>query len=213
MEEILHFFKILLSSEELLKYGGLMLLLIVIYAETGLFFGIIFPGDALLFTAGIFCGTGDLAVNIVVLVLAVAFSAILGNLTGYYTGKYLGKRLFQKKDTFIFKQRHIERAREYYNHYGDVSLIGGRFLPVVRTFVPILAGAIDMNFWKFNLFNIIGAILWSGSLIPLGYLLGRKIPASADNVEYIVLGITAITMTIMIRGIIKQSRKEKARKQ
>ncbi len=213
MEEILHFFKILLSSEELLKYGGLLLLLIVIYAETGLFFGIIFPGDALLFTAGIFCGTGDLAVNIVLLVLSVAFSAVIGNLTGYYTGKYLGKRLFQKKDTFIFKQKHIERAREYYNHYGGISLIGGRFLPVVRTFVPILAGAIDMNFWKFNLFNIIGAILWSGTLIPLGYLLGRKIPASADNVEYIVLGITAITMTIMIRGIIKQSRKEKTRKQ
>jgi membrane-associated protein len=213
MENILHFFEILLSSEKLLKYGGLLLLLLVIYAETGLFFGIIFPGDALLFTAGIFCGTGDLAVNIVILVLSVAVSAMIGNLTGYVTGKYLGKRLFQKKDTFIFKQKHLEKAKAYYDHYGGVSLIGGRFLPVVRTFVPILAGAIDMNFWKFNLFNVIGALLWSGTLIPLGYLLGKKIPASADNVEYIVLGITAITMTIMIRGIIKQARKEKEKKQ
>jgi membrane-associated protein len=213
MESILHFFQILLSSEELLKYGGLLLLLLVIYAETGLFFGIIFPGDALLFTAGIFCGTGGLDVNIFLLVLTVALSAIVGNLTGFVTGKYLGKRLFQKKDTWVFKQKHIEQAREYYDHYGGVSLIGGRFLPVIRTFVPILAGAIDMNFWKFNLFNITGAILWSGTLIPLGYILGRKIPASADNVEYIILGITAITMTIMITGIIRRSKNNKSKKQ
>jgi membrane-associated protein len=212
MENFLHFFEILFSSEELIKYGGLALLLFIIYAETGLFFGFIFPGDALLFTAGIFCGTGGLAVNIFLLVISVAFAAFIGNLTGYGTGKLLGKKLFQKKDTLFFKRKHLEKAKAYYDHYGGVSLIGGRFLPVVRTFVPILAGAIDMNFWKFNLFNVIGAVLWSGTLIPLGYLLGKEIPSSADNVEYIILGITAITMTIMIRGIIKQSRKEKTKK-
>jgi len=213
MENFLHFFEILFSSEQLIKYGGLALLLLVIYAETGLFFGFIFPGDALLFTAGLFCGTGDLAVNIFLLVISVAFAAFLGNVTGYGTGKFLGKRLFQKKDTIFFRQKHLEKAREYYDKYGGVSLIGGRFLPVVRTFVPILAGAIDMNFWKFNLFNIFGAVLWSGTLIPMGYLLGREIPASADHVEYIILGITMITMTIMIRGIIKSARKDKMKKQ
>lgn len=209
MENFLHFFEILFSSEELIKYGGLALLLLVIFAETGLFFGFIFPGDALLFTAGLFCGTGLLPVNIFLLVISVAFAAYIGNLAGYGTGKFLGKKLFQKKDTLFFKQKHLEKSRAYYNKYGGVSLIGGRFLPVVRTFVPILAGAIDMNFWKFNLFNIIGAVLWSGTLIPLGFLLGKKVPASADHVEYIVLGITMITMTIMIWGIIKESRKEK----
>lgn len=209
MENFLHFFEILFSSEKLIKYGGLALLLLVIYAETGLFFGFIFPGDALLFTAGLFCGTGDLAVNIFLLVISVAMAAFIGNLTGFATGKFLGKKLFQKKDTFFFKQKHLEKAREYYIKYGGVSLIGGRFLPVVRTFVPILAGAIDMNFWKFNMFNVFGAVLWSGTLIPLGYWLGRKIPASVDHVEYIILGITMITMTIMIRGIIKHQKREK----
>jgi len=211
MESIQHFFEILLNSEKLIHYGGLALLLLVIFAETGLFFGFIFPGDALLFTAGLFCGTRDLSVNIILLVLSVALAAITGNITGFATGKYLGKKLFLKKDSLFFRQKHLEKAHAYYEKYGGVSLIAGRFLPVIRTFVPILAGAIDMNFWKFNLFNVSGALLWSATLIPLGYLLGREVPASADHVEYIVLGITMITMTILIRGIIKASKKEKNR--
>jgi membrane-associated protein len=207
MEQILHFFQVLLSSEQLIHYGGLALLLLVIYAETGLFFGFIFPGDALLVTAGIFCGSADLEVNIFVLVITVALAAVAGNATGYATGKFLGKKLFHKKDTLFFKQRYLEKARAYYDKHGGLALIGGRFIPVVRTFVPILAGAIDMNFWRFNMLNISGAFFWSGSLIPLGYLLGRQIPSSVDHIEYIILGITAVTMTILIRGAVKLRKK------
>ena len=202
MENIRAFFEILLNSEKLIQYGGLALLLIVIFAETGLIFGFIFPGDALLFTAGLLCGS-DLAVNIWLLVISVAVAAIAGNITGYMTGKILGHRLLSKKDTLFFKQRHLDSSRVYYEKYGGIALIAGRFMPVIRTFVPILAGTIGINFWKFNLYNISGAILWSATLIPLGYLVGKKIPASIDNIEYFVLGITAITMTILIRGIIK----------
>ena len=97
-------------------------------------------------------------------------AAIAGNATGYYTGKYLGKRLFYKKDTFFFKQKHLETTKIFYKKYGGVSLIAGRFIWIVRTFVPILAGAIDMNFWKFNYYNVIGAVIWVGSLVTLGYL-------------------------------------------
>lgn len=203
MEQFLEFFKILLNSEQLIHYGGLALLLFVIFAETGLFFGFIFPGDALLVTAGIFCGSDDLSVNIYLLVVTVAFAAIAGNAVGYGTGKYFGKKLFLKKDTFFFKQRHLESSRAYYEKHGGLALIGGRFLPVIRTFVPIMAGAIDMNFWRFNLLNVTGAFLWSATLIPLGYLLGRQIPSSVDYIEYIILGITVITMTLLIRGVIK----------
>jgi membrane-associated protein len=206
MDQLAGFFEILVNSEKLINYGGLVLLLIVIFAETGLFFGFIFPGDALLFTAGLLTGT-VLSINIWLLVISVAAAAIAGNITGYYTGKFLGHRLMHKKDTLFFKKRHLEKSKAYYDKYGGVSLIGGRFIPVVRTFVPILAGAIDMDFWKFNVFNVAGAILWSGSLIPLGYLVGKKIPASVDNIEYFVLGITAITMTILIRGIIKMRKR------
>jgi len=202
MEHLREFFEILLNSEKLIQYGGLALLLIVIFAETGLFFGFIFPGDALLFTAGLLCGS-ELAVNIWILVITVAIAAIAGNFTGYFTGKIIGDRLFLKKDNFFFKQRHLTSSLAYYEKYGGIALIAGRFLPVIRTFVPILAGTIGINFWKFNLYNITGAILWSGTFIPLGYFVGREIPASIENIEYFFLGITLVTMTILIRGIVK----------
>ena len=108
-----------------------------------------------------------------------------------------------KKDTFFFKQRYLVNSGAYYEKYGGFALIAGRFLPVIRTFVPILAGIIGINFWKFNLYNVVGAILWTWTLIPLGYWIGKKIPASIDNIEYFILGITLVTMTIMVRGIIK----------
>ncbi len=212
MEQLKDFFDIIINSEKLIHYGGLALLLFIIFAETGLIFGFIFPGDALLFTAGIYCGSTDLSVNIYVLVIAVILAAIAGNILGFATGKFFGKKLFLKKDNLFFKQRHLEQARDYYNKHGGLALIGGRFIPVIRTFVPILAGAIEMNFWRFSFLNVSGAILWAGSLIPLGYFVGKKIPTSVDNIEYIILGITAITMTILIRGFIKIRKQDKASK-
>ena len=171
--------------------------------------GFIFPGDALLFTAGLLCGN-DLSVNIWLLVISVALAAIAGNFIGFATGKLLGKRLFQKKDTLFFKQRHLEKSHAYYEKYGGIAIIAGRFMPVVRTFVPILAGAIDLDFFKFTLFNVSGAILWAGTLIPLGYFVGKEIPASIEHIEYFVLGITAVTMTLLIRGIIRFNKHKKS---
>jgi len=209
MQSITDFFELLVNSERLIQTGGLILLLIVVFAETGIFFGFIFPGDALLFTAGILCGTKDLQTNIVLLIILLCIAAIAGNVTGYLTGKYLGRALFHKKDTFFFKQKHLETTKIFYKKYGGISLIAGRFIWIVRTFVPILAGAIDMNFWKFNYYNVVGAVIWVGSLVSLGYLLGREIPEAAQNLEYIIAGITIIIMTILIAGIrkIKQSTK------
>lgn len=202
MENLKEFFEILLNSEKLIHYGGLALLLIVIFAETGLIIGFIFPGDALLFTAGLLCGS-DLTVNIWLLVITVALAAIVGNYTGYLTGMFFGKRLSLKKDTFFFKQKHLDHSQAYYEKYGGIAIIAGRFMPVIRTFVPILAGTIGINIWRFTIYNVAGAVLWSGSLIPLGYFVGKEIPASIDNIEYIVLGITLVTMTILVRGIVK----------
>lgn len=206
MEDLRDFFEIILNSEQLIRYGGLALLLLVIFAETGLVIGFIFPGDALLFTAGILSGT-VLEMNPGLLVLAVALAAIAGNYSGYFTGKFLGAKLAQKKDSLFFRQRHLDTSRDYYEKYGGLALVAGRFLPVVRTFVPILAGTIGLPFGKFSIYNIAGAFLWSGTLIPAGWLLGKQIPASADNIEYIVLGITLVTMTILIRGIIRHRKK------
>jgi len=207
MQSVSEFFEVLLNSEKLIQTGGLVLLLFVVFAETGIFIGFIFPGDALLFTAGILCGTKDLSINIFLLLILVFTAAVLGNAVGFATGKYLGKRLFLKKDTFFFKQKHLETTRIFYRKYGGISLIAGRFIWIVRTFVPILAGAIDMNFWKFNYYNVAGAMIWVGSLISLGYLLGRQIPAAAQNLDYIIAGITVIIMTILITTVKRMSKK------
>ena len=209
MQNIADFFDILLHSDKLIQYGGLALLLVVVFAETGLFIGFIFPGDALLFTAGILCGTKELPVNIFVLIITIMIAAIVGNLVGFLTGKVLGKRLFVKKETWFFKHRHLEATRVIYDKYGGISLIAGRFIWIVRTFVPIFAGAIDMNFWRFNYYNIVGAVLWVGSLVTGGFLLGREIPEAAQNLEYIIAAITIVIMTIVIRGAIKMRKRSK----
>lgn len=212
MENISDFFKILLDSEKLIAYGGLTLLLIIIFSETGLFFGFIFPGDALLLTAGLLCSTANFDVNIFTLLFSVTIVAFLGNITGYATGKYFGKKLFLKEDSFFFKKKHLEITRNYFLKYGGAALIIGRFLPIVRTFAPIMAGITEINFIKFNIFNLAGAFIWVWSLIPLGFLLGRKFPLLVNEVEYIFLFVALITSIIFILGYIKQKKAIKIEK-
>ncbi|NQV03736.1 MAG: VTT domain-containing protein [Bacteroidia bacterium] len=201
MEAITDFFDLLIHSDKLIRVGGLALLLVIVYLETGVFFGFIFAGDALLFSAGLLCETDLLDVNIFVLLFLVTAAAVAGNLTGYYTGKFLGKRLHTKQDSWFFKKRHLEKTHVFYEKYGGMSLIAGRFVWIVRTIVPILAGASDMSFHRFNLFNILGAFLWVWSMIPLGYLAGHLIPGAEENIGYFVLGITFIASIVLIRGI------------
>lgn len=212
MENINEFFAILLDSEKLIAYGGLTLLLIIIFAETGLFFGFIFPGDALLITAGLLCSSEKFDVNIFLLLTSVSAAAILGNITGYATGKYFGKKLFTKEDSLFFKKKHLEVTRHYFQQYGGGGLIVGRFLPIVRTFAPIMAGATEINFIKFNIYNVLGAVIWVWSLIPIGFLLGRQFPLLVNEVEYLFLIVAAITSIIFIIGYIKQKRSIKGEK-
>lgn len=210
MENLSAFFEILLDSEKLIAYGGLTLLLFIIYAETGLFFGFIFPGDALLLTAGLLCSTNHFDVDIFLLLFSVTGVAILGNITGYLTGKYLGKKLFTKQDSLFFKKKHLEITRNYFLKYGGAALVVGRFLPFVRTFAPIMAGATEISFIKFNIYNILGAIIWVWSLIPLGFLLGKQFPLLVNDVEYLFIIVAAITTVVFVIGYIKQQRKLKA---
>lgn len=210
MENISDYFSLLLDSEKLIAYGGLTLLLIIIFAETGLFFGFIFPGDALLLTAGLLCSTDNFDVNIFLLLFSVSIVAILGNITGYATGKYFGKRLFTRNDSFFFKKKHLTITQNYFHKYGGAALIIGRFLPVLRTFAPIMAGATEINFVKFNIYNVLGAIIWVWTLIPLGFLLGRQFPLLVNEVEYIFVFVALATSIVFILGYMKQKRKMKA---
>ncbi|MET1054286.1 MAG: DedA family protein [Pedobacter sp.] len=183
-----------IDPEKLLKEGGFYVVMFVIFAETGLFFGFFLPGDYLLFLAGMFVATGKLDVNIFLLILGLIVAAVCGNFTGYWFGKKTGPVLYHRKDTFFFKKRYLKAAEVYYNKQGAFALIMGRFVPIVRTFAPIFAGVVRLDFKKFALYNVCGAFLWITSLTLLGYFLGRKFEKEInDYLLYIIIGFITIT--------------------
>jgi len=194
-----------IDPEKLLKEGGFYVLIFVIFAETGLFFGFFLPGDYLLFLAGMFVATGKLDVNIYVLIFGLIVSAVSGNFTGYWFGKKTGPVLYDRKDTFFFKKRYLKAAEAYYHKQGAFALIMGRFVPIVRTFAPIIAGVVKLDFKKFALYNICGAFLWITSLTLLGYFLGRKFEKEINAyLLYIIIGFMVITTIPLLYTFLKK---------
>ena len=176
--ELLH----LLEPRKLITTFGFIGLLAIVYAESGLFFGFFLPGDSLLFTAGIVAATGDL--NLAALVIGLSIAAITGDATGYWYGKKFGRRLFQRENSIWFHRKHLERAHDFYEKHGGKAIIMARFLPVVRTFVPIVAGMALMTYAKFATFNVVGGIGWVVSMTVGGYFFGNII---GDNVDKYLL--------------------------
>ena len=209
MNEVLEYFKILLDSEEIVSKGGLILITLIVYAETGLFFCFFLPGDYLLFTAGMFCGLGIIKVPVVLLILCIGAAAIAGNYTGYFFGKYLGYNLMQRKENFFFKKRYLDNTEKVFARYGGNALIIGRFLPVIRTFAPIVAGITHMKASIFALYNITGAMLWVLTLCLLGYFLGKEYPQILNYVEYIILAFILLTSAAVINSFIKLRKEHK----
>ena len=205
MHETWEFLKELTNPESIIRYGGIALLIFVIFAETGLMVGFFLPGDSLVFVAGLICGTEYQLMNISIITLASSLSlaAILGNIAGYYFGKKIGAALFTKDDNLIFKKRYVDITRSFYERHGGKSLVLGRFLPIIRTFAPILAGVIKMEVKTFILYSIIGAILWIGSLSVLGYYLGR-ITWVKENLAWIIIGLVIITSLPIISAYKKE---------
>lgn len=210
MENLLEFVKTILNPQSIINYGGLALLLFIIFAETGLFFGFFLPGDSLLFVAGLMCGTPIFDVNIYTLILSLIAAGILGNFVGYYFGKKTGPMLFKRDDSFFFKKKHVNAAKEFYNRYGGTAIVLGRFLPIIRTFVPIMAGVVNLDFKKFVWFNIIGCVAWILSMVLSGYFLGRAFPTLQENLEYIVITIILISMIPVAFTYIKEHRRIKS---
>ncbi len=199
------FLKQLTDPESIISYGGLTLLLFVVFAETGLLIGFFLPGDSLIFISGLICRTKPdlLTPNIFLLLLLLATAAVLGNMFGYWFGWKVGPPLFKRKDSFIFKKRYLETTKAFYEKNGGKTLILGRFLPIIRTFAPILAGIIKIPFSRFMLYNVIGAIAWIGSLGLAGYYLGAFFWVR-ENIGWIVIFLIIITLipvaTAWIRG-------------
>lgn len=189
------FLKQLTDPESIISYGGLALLLFVVFAETGLLVGFFLPGDSLIFISGLICRTKPelLGVNIVVLLICLMLAAIIGNIAGYWFGWKVGPPLFKREDSLIFKKRYLETTKAFYEKNGGKTLVLGRFLPIIRTFAPILAGIIKIPFSQFMAYNVIGAIAWIGSLGLAGYYLGQ-IKWVQDNISWIVIGLIIVTL-------------------
>ena len=206
---MLDFLKQLTDPQSIIHYGGLWLLLFVVFAETGLFVGFFLPGDSLIFISGLLCATKPqlLYTPFLVLLVLLMLSAILGNVFGYWFGKKAGEKLYTREDSFLFTKKHLIATKEFYEKHGGKTLILGRFLPITRTFAPILAGVIKIDFKTFMLYNLIGAVAWIGSIASIAYFLGKQFPAIENYIGYIVIGLIVIT-TIPVLSTYLKSRKK-----
>lgn len=206
MQEFIDFFKELMDAEKLAAlvtlYGGLYLVAFIIFAETGLFVGFFLPGDSLLFVTGLMIANSqspfenDLA-NVSYWIILITIAGIIGNMVGYWFGKKTGPLLFHKKDTLLFKQKHLQQAKEFYDKRGGAAIILARFLPIVRTFAPIVAGVVKMDRRVFIINNILGSIAWVTSMILAGYFLGEN-EWVKHNFEKIVIGLIVVTTAPVI---------------
>jgi len=210
----------LINPEFYIKYGGLWLLLFIIFAETGLFIGFFLPGDSLLFVAGIYSAnlaaqvisTDSEFVDLFLLWLLISAAGVLGNYIGYWFGKKSGPYLYERKDTFFYKKKYIIQAHEFYERYGGWAIVAARFVPIIRTFAPIVAGIVKMNKAKFTYFNIIGCFAWVASMLLAGHFLNRWIMNEfgidlKEHLELIVIAIVAVsTIPVIIKFFFKKEK-------
>jgi membrane-associated protein len=179
--------------ESTLQTVGLIGLLVIIFAESGLLIGFFLPGDSLLFTAGLLSSQGHLAPLPVILV-GCFLAAVAGDQVGYMFGSRVGPSLFRRPDSKIFKQEYVEKARAYFERHGSKTIVLARFIPIVRTFAPILAGVGDMQYRTFVTFNVIGGLLWAVGVTSLGYILGESVP----EIDKYLLPVIALIVLLSV---------------
>ncbi|MEY2902847.1 MAG: hypothetical protein RLY89_1953 [Bacteroidota bacterium] len=210
----------LLQPQFYIEHGGLWLILFVVFAETGLFAGFFLPGDSLLFVAGIystnlaneFIPTGNEFLDLMVLMVLIASAGIAGNATGYWFGKKVGPAMYGWKENLLFKKHYLEQAHEFYEKHGGGAIIIARFIPIIRTFAPIVAGIVQMDKKKFMLFNVIGSVAWVFSMLVGGHFLQIWILSQfgfdlKQHLEVIVLGIVFVTTAPVIFKLLFNKKK------
>lgn len=213
-------FRDLLNPEFYIQHGGLWLFLFIVFAETGLFAGFFLPGDSLLFVAGIYSSelarevysTGNEFLDLILLTILVVTAGVAGNMVGYWFGAKSGPYLFKRKDTFFFKKKHLYTAKEFYDKHGGGAIIFARFLPIIRTFAPIIAGIVEMDKKRFTFFNIVGCVAWAVSMLFAGHYLYIFFLNTfqfdlKERLEFIVLGIVLITTLPVIWKLVKGGNK------
>lgn len=212
MQTIIDFFSNLTNPEWIMQYGGLYIVLLIVFVETGIFFGFFLPGDSLLFIAGMIIANTlspfDVqGFNLLYWILLIATAGILGNYAGYWFGKKSDRLVF-RKDNWLFKRKYIIQAKTFYDKKGGVAIMLARFLPIIRTFAPIVAGMVKMDSGKFSFYNIAGSILWSFSIVSAGFLLGENVWVK-ENLEKIIIGIVLLTTGPVLLKLLVGKRKRK----
>lgn len=187
----------------LIQSGGLLLIAAIIFAESGMMVGFLFPGDTLLFSAGIFAAQGTLPIGWVLFTIALA--AIIGDNIGYQIGKHMGRRLF-KKDSLVFRHDYIMRAEQFYEKYGSKTMLIAHFVPIVRTFAPLVAGVARMNQAQFSIYDAIGDIAWTLSIVLLGFFVGSRIPGIEHYIEPVLLLIVLLFLAPTLYHAFKDPR-------
>jgi membrane-associated protein len=189
----------------IIAWGGYVGLTGIIFAETGLLIGFFLPGDSLIVTAGLLAATTGVF-NVYLLGLLLTVASIIGNTVGYAIGKATGPRLFTRENSLLFNKKHLYRAREFYERHGGATVIIARFMPIVRTFVPVVAGMAQMGYRRYTLFNVIGGVAWIWSMLFIGYFLGRYIPGVDQHIELVIV---LVVLASLMPGIIGWMRAKK----
>ncbi len=197
MNLIHDFFATVYNVPELIRLGGMAGLVFIVFAETGLMVGFFLPGDSLLVTAGLFAARGDL--DIVLLNVLVCAAAIAGDATGYWIGRRAGRPLFNRPNSLLFRREHLVKTHEFYERHGGKTIVIARFIPILRTFAPVVAGVGEMGYRRFATYNIAGGIGWVVSMTLGGYFLGRMVPNIDEQIHYVV---AAVIFLSLLPGII-----------
>jgi membrane-associated protein len=210
METIKDLLGQLYDVKTLIHTVGYIGLIIIIFSETGLLAGFFLPGDSLLVTAGLFAATGEL--DIVLLNLMLIPAAVIGDAVGYWIGHKSGPHLFKKEQSLLFRKDYLIKTQEFYNKYGGITIILARFIPIIRTFAPTVAGIAQMKYIDFFKYNVVGGALWVLSMTLLGYLLGNTIPNIDKHIEKVIVIIVFLSILPIIYKFVSAKRKKKKEK-
>jgi membrane-associated protein len=190
----------------LIQWAGYVGLTAIIFVETGLFFGFFLPGDSLLVTAGLLASQG-ISLDVYLLGLLLNIAAIVGDNTNYWIGRYMGPRVFTREESLFFRRRHVERAHDFYERHGAKTVVLARFMPIIRTFAPLVAGVAKMSYRTFLTYSVLGGTAWIWSMLFFGYFLGRHIPGIDRHIEKVIIGVIFLSI---LPGIIGWIRERKA---
>jgi len=182
----------LYNVRDLVRWGGPLLVCAIVFVETGLFVGFFLPGDSLLVTAGVFAAAGHF--SIYWLLFPATICAIVGDQLGYWIGRKMGQRLYAKEDSRFFKRRHLENAHEFYERYGGKTIIMARFVPIIRTFCPPVAGAARMTYSRYLTYDILGGFLWVCGMVLTGYFLGRAVPHIDEEIHWVIAIVIVLSL-------------------